>query len=168
MQDGTRGSVIAGEPIRELRDGEWIDLGERWRRPLPDGSWNDGDVRIEEGDVRFIDGPRRTPWQLGIRSPDDAPDLEADLMASPQIAVLVKDIRFATDLYRAMCNTDWYRNGVHWATTWRLSPATASNRPLAVNGSTAPSSVKRRWPAGARNLPLETIRQLPDQTASSA
>jgi hypothetical protein len=58
---------------------------------------------------------------LGIRSPDDAPDLEADLMASPQIAVLVKDIRFATDLYRAMCNTDWYRNGVHWATTWRAA-----------------------------------------------
>jgi hypothetical protein len=119
MHDGTRGSVIAGEPIRELRDGEWVDLGERWRRPLADGSWNDGDVRIEEGDVRFIDAPRRTPRQLGTRSPDDAPDLEVDLMASPQIAELVKDIRFATDLYRAMCNTDWYRNGVHWATTWR-------------------------------------------------
>lgn len=33
----------------------------------------------------------------------------------------MKDIRFATDLYRAMCNTDWYRNGLRWATTWRVA-----------------------------------------------
>jgi hypothetical protein len=88
LPDGTRGSVIAGEPIRELRGGEWVELKDRWRRPLLDGSWNDGNIEIAEGDVRFIDAAPRTPRQLGIRSPDETPDLEADLMASPRIAAL--------------------------------------------------------------------------------
>src|SRR5262249_32111831 len=127
LPDGTRGSVIAGEPIRNLRNGELVELGDRWRRPLPDGSWNDGNIQIAEGDVRVIDAPPRTPRQFSIRSPDDRPNLNADLMASPRIAELVKDIRFATDLYRAMCNTDWYRNGLHWATTWRVAGGIAAD-----------------------------------------
>jgi hypothetical protein len=44
-----------------------------------------------------------------------------DLLASARIADLVKDLRFATDLYRAMCNTDWSRNDMGWATTWRVA-----------------------------------------------
>ena len=127
LQDGTRGTVIACQPIRELRDGEWVELGDPWRRPLPDGSWNDGIIQIAEGDVRFVDAPPRMARQLGIRFPNDKPELEADLMASQRIAELVKDIRFATDLYRAMCNTDWYRNGLHWATTWRVAGGIAAD-----------------------------------------
>ena len=44
-------------------------------------------------------------------------------MASLRIAELAKDICFATDLYRAMCNTEWRRNGRQWATTWRQAAA---------------------------------------------
>jgi hypothetical protein len=121
LPDGARGSVVSKEPVRELRDGEWVEIEHRWRRPMSDGSWSDGDIEIGESDIRFIDDPPRAPRQLDTRSPDDTPDLETDLMASARIADLVKDIRFATDLYRAMCNTDWFRNGVQWATTWRVA-----------------------------------------------
>jgi hypothetical protein len=54
-----------------------------------------------------------------MRSPDDAPDLEADLMASERIAQLVKNEGFARDLYSALCNTRWFRNEHEWGTTWR-------------------------------------------------
>ncbi|HTO85833.1 MAG TPA: hypothetical protein VMQ73_26675 [Methylomirabilota bacterium] len=119
LPDGRRGSVFTKMTKMELREGRWEEIGPRWRRLLPDGSWNDGDVEITATDVRFIDGPSHARRQIGSRSADDAPDLEADLMASPRIAELVKDIWFATDLYRAMCNTEWHRNGHQWAATWR-------------------------------------------------
>ncbi len=121
LPDGRRGSVISKEPVQELRDGEWLEIEHRWCRQLPDGSWNDGDLEIVENEIRFIEDPPRPRRRVGTPSPDDKPDLETDLLASARIADLVKDLRFATDLYRAMCNTDWSRNDRRWATTWRVA-----------------------------------------------
>ena len=106
LPDGTRMTITKGA------EGEW-------RRPLPDGTWRCGALKVSEHDVRFIDGPKRTPRALGARSPDDAPSLDADLMASARIRELVADRRFAEDLYRALCNISWFRAAREWSCTWR-------------------------------------------------
>lgn len=41
------------------------------------------------------------------------------MMASPRIAELVRRERFAKDLYRALCEASWFRNGYEWGCTWR-------------------------------------------------
>lgn len=106
LPDGTRMTITKGS------EGEW-------RRPLPDGSWLCGTIKISDDELRFIDGPARASRALGTRSPDDAPRLDDDLMASARIRELAADRRFAEDLYRALCNIRWFRAGKEWGCTWR-------------------------------------------------
>jgi hypothetical protein len=109
LPDGSRGTVT-----HSMEEGEG-----RWQRELPDGSWQTGQIDISADGVRFIDGPVRVARRLGSPSPAEAPDLETDLMSSARIAELVKERRFAEDLYRAFCETRWFRNGKEWGCTWR-------------------------------------------------
>lgn len=120
LPDGARGTVVSAmeKDVAGRR---------RWRRPLPDGSWRDGDIVIHDDDVRFVEDLPRPPRALGLRSSEEAPDLWADMMASPRIAELVMDDRFAEDLYRALCNTSWFRNGHEWGCTWRQAGGVVAN-----------------------------------------
>ena len=108
LPDGSRGTVEHS-----------MEKGEGWQRELADGSQQTGEIEITADEVRFIDGPVRTARCLGSPSPAEAPDLETDLMSSARIAELVQDRRFAEDLYRAFCETRWFRNGKEWGCTWR-------------------------------------------------
>ena len=112
LPDGSRGTVFRGMPTWEHRQGQW-------RRPLPGGSWQIGEIEISDDDARFIDGPKRASRTLGSKSADGAPDLYADLMSSTRVAELVRDRGFAEDLYRALCNIKWLRAGKEWSCTWR-------------------------------------------------
>jgi hypothetical protein len=107
LPDGSRGTVT-----RSME-------GEGWQRELPDGSRQNGDIEISGDEVRFIDGPQRSARGLSSPSPAEAPNLATDLMSSARIADLVKERRFAEDLYRALCNIGWFRNGKEWDCTWR-------------------------------------------------
>lgn len=119
FSDGSRGSVLPSGPSYEIRGGQAVQREAIWRRPLPDGSWLEGNVQITTTDIVFIDGPQRQKRQIGMPSSSEAPDLSADLLSSPRIAELVKDIRFATNLYRALCNTQWIRNDRKSSISWR-------------------------------------------------
>lgn len=112
LPDGSRATVT-----RALEKSG--DRQHQWRRPLADGSWQTGAIEISENEVRFVDGARRTSRKLSSRSPDETPNLTVDLMASARIAELVRDRPFAEDLYRALCNTRWFRDGKEWGCTWR-------------------------------------------------
>ena len=109
LPDGSRGTVMHSTEE------------EGWRRELPDGSHQKGEIDISADEVRFVDGPVRAARHLGCASPAEAPDLEVDLMSSARIAELVQDRRFAENLYRALCNTRWFRNGKEWGCTWRMA-----------------------------------------------
>lgn len=43
------------------------------------------------------------------------------LKENETILELVKDDEFAQELYAAMCNMQWVKNGIHWGCTWRSS-----------------------------------------------
>ena len=107
LPDGSRGTVMLSMEA------------EQWQRELPNGSRQKGKIDISADEVRFVDGPQRVARCLGSPSPAEAPDLETDLMSSARIAKLVMERRFAEDLYRAFCNTRWFRNGKEWGCTWR-------------------------------------------------
>ena len=119
FSSGSRGSVLPSSPSYEIRGGQAVQREATWRRPLHDGSWHEGILQITTTDIVFIDGPQRGKRKIGVPSPSEAPDLSADLLSSPRIAELVKDVRFATNLYRALCNTEWIRNDRKCSTTWR-------------------------------------------------
>ena len=90
-----------------------------WRRELLDGLRQRGEIEISADEVRFIDGSQREARHLSPPSSAEAPDLRTDLMSSARIAKLIQEQRFAEDLYRALCNTKWFRNGKEWSCTWR-------------------------------------------------
>ncbi len=119
FSDGSRGSVLPGLPTFDMTKSKLIQNEGRWRRQLPDGSWSDGGIEIMSADIVFTDDPPRRKRRLEVRSPDDAPSLRTDLLSSQRIADRVKNICFATDLYRALCNTEWMRNERRWQTSWR-------------------------------------------------
>jgi hypothetical protein len=109
LPDGSRGTVT-----RSMEE-------QGWQRELPEGTRQNGEIDISADEVRFTDGPQRAARRLGSPSPVEAPNLETDLMSSVRIAELVQDRRFAEDLYRALCNTSWFRNGKEWDCTWRMA-----------------------------------------------
>jgi hypothetical protein len=97
LPDGSRGTVY----YSELRD-----LAPAWRDGTAGlgGDRRPGEIIIEASDVQFFD------W----------PELEEDLLASEHICSLVKNNPiFAAQLYAALCNIEWRRDGFPWATTWR-------------------------------------------------
>ena len=47
--------------------------------------------------------------------------LEDDLLSSDTIASLVKDLTFAQNLYAALCNRKWYKEGEEWTSSWRYA-----------------------------------------------
>jgi hypothetical protein len=45
--------------------------------------------------------------------------LDENLASSADVLEAVKDQKTAVDLYRALCNVDWYKNGISWSCSWR-------------------------------------------------
>lgn len=48
-------------------------------------------------------------------------DMEADMNNCQELKILVGNHDMATELYRALCNVDWYKNGIRWSCSWRYA-----------------------------------------------
>lgn len=54
-------------------------------------------------------------------------DLDCDLHFMPEILGLASDTEAMTNLYRAMCNVTWVKNGITWGCSWRFAGAVVAN-----------------------------------------
>jgi hypothetical protein len=56
-----------------------------------------------------------------FRLVSDPYNMEEDLVNNDEIKTLVQDDTFAQNLYAAMCNVGWLKNGIEWSCSWRYS-----------------------------------------------
>jgi len=52
---------------------------------------------------------------------EDPYNMEKDITNNSEINLLVRDDVFAQELYAALCNVSWYKNGVEWGCSWRYA-----------------------------------------------
>ena len=50
-------------------------------------------------------------------------NLERDIADSSEIKELLQDDTFANELYAALCNVDWFKDGDQYSASWRHSGA---------------------------------------------
>lgn len=85
--------------------------------------WNDSHITIRKGLV--VSPCSETKTFIII---ENAFNLEEQLYKSEEITKLVQsDETFATELYSALCNIDWVKEGIVWNTSWRSAGGIVSN-----------------------------------------